>query len=402
MNKKLQKINTSFNQILKDFQPNHNYQEVWSDLGDGRKMMQRFPFELPKELKIKYPFIVYLMFTEIYNYPTLPRFEKVAWEIPILYKGNEFVLAHRKFGFDITAFRDSDELKSLAVEAIGQIIKAIPLVEAMINPKIEEQIQLGNITLESKYSQIRNRYLFFRGKLEDKDNSEITELKHRAKNFSWKNFGSKSEALNEYNRINMLQNTSAYFLYAMIDSYFSLLEHISVLLIPFLSHIKVVDLDFERFIGENWKKKLQVILQHKSNEEAVRRIEILDEIKEQIRNPMSHGYFHKNGKSFFVHMKGLGAIPFTLTKSATKYKFSDVSPDYMPISTIIQHFDGFDNFLNTQRTRFGLKYIMRDLPVAFDKRSVTEYRRRMRTDNSTEKYINEMIRKLEDSMNMDW
>jgi len=158
----------------------------------------------------------------------------------------------------------------------------------------------------------------------------------------------------------------------------------------------------EEFIGFNWKQKLQVILQHKVNTETNKKLEILDEIKEQIRNPISHGYFQKKGKSFYVHMNGLGAIPVTLTKSATKFKFSEFSSDYMSIETVLNHFDDFDKFLDTEKTRFGMRYIKRNLPVVFDKKSATKYRRRMRTEKSADNYINEVVQKLENMMNMDW
>jgi len=401
-NKKYKKIQQNFSYILKDFKPNLNYKEVWTDLGDGRKSLRQYPFELPTKLKVKFPFIIYLMFKEILDYPVLPRLEKVAWEIPILYKNQEFVLAHRKFGFDISSFRESEELHKLAISAIEKIATATPLVEALVNPKIQEKVELGNITLENKYTQIRNRYLFFREKLECTDNNDAIKLKTKLENFSWDNFKNAQEAEIGYNEIRRLQNSNSYYLFAMIDSYFSLVEHITVLLVPFLSHIKIKDLQLENFIGKNWKDKLQIVLEHKENKEANKKIEILDEIKEQIRNPMSHGYFHKKGKSFFVHMNGLGTVPFTLTKSSTKYKFSDVSTDHMPPQTIIKHFDDFEEYLDSVSTKYGMKYIKRDLPVAFDQTSSTTYRRRMRTEKSTERYIKETINELENALNMDW
>lgn len=399
---KYDKIKCNFQQILRDFEPNLKYSEPWVDLGGGRKSLQRYPFEIPKEAKIKFPFIVYLMFVDILEYSILPRFEKVAWEIPILFKKKEFVLAHRKFGFDISSFQESQELNELAIEAILKINKAIPLVEILINPKIQEQVNLGNITIESKYTQIRNRYLFFRRKLEDEENSDIIKLKAKVKDFSWDKFKTPEEANEGYNEIARLRSSDTYYLYAMIDCYFSLLEHISVLMIPFLSHIKINRINIEEFMGLNWKPKLQIILEHKTNPQTNQKLEILNEIKQQIRNPISHGYFYKKGKSFYVHMRGLGVIPLTLSKSPTKFKFSELGSDYMSIKTICKHFDDFDNYLETGKTKFGIKYIKRNLPVSYDKNSASKYRRRMRTEKSADRYIQETIQNLENSINMDW
>lgn len=390
--------------ILKDFEPNLNYEEIWVDsgIGNGTRTLQRFSCEIPQNLKIKTPFIVYLLFREIYTYPILPRFEKVAWEIPILYKNHDFVLAHRKFGFGVSTSKQSKDYEEKAIEVLQQIKYAIPYVEELINPIVKEQVKKGKITLESKYTEVYNRYLFFREKLSVKNKKEGDDIRSKIKNFSWDNFNSNEEAVKGYKEIQRLRQTNHYYLYAMIDSYFSLLEHVSVLLLPFMSHIEIEDVDISQYIGSNWKPKLQLILNHKKNKEANKKIEILNEIKENIRNPVSHGNFLKKGKSFFVHMNGLGAIPFTLTKSKIKYKFSSSNKDFMPISDVIKHFDDFDNYLDTWKTKNGMKYIKRDLPVPFDKKSATEFRRRLRTEKSTEKYIEETIWDLTNVINMDW
>jgi hypothetical protein len=145
---------------------------------------------------------------------------------------------------------------------------------------------------------------------------------------------------------------------------------------------------------------LKVVLHSKADKEATKFIEILEEIKEQIRNPASHGHFYKKGNSFYVHMDNLGAIPFTLTR--TNFKFSLYSKTYMSYSEVCKHFDDFDKFLETSDTKFEILFIERNLPVAFNKDSVTTYRRRMRTFKSTKKYITDTISELENHFNMDW
>lgn len=398
----MKKVKKTFEYLLKDFEPNLNYRENWTDLGNGTRTLKRYPFKLTNDLKIKHPFIIYIMFVNIKKYPTLPIFEKVLWEIPILYKGQNFVLAHRKFGFDISSDKENDELSNLATEAISQIIKAIPHTEVQISDLIKERVNLGKVTIESRYSEIRNRYLFNREKLFETNNSDYQELSLAIKKFKPELYENVEDFEKNYQKIQRLKSMQSYYLLSMIDAYFSLLEHTFVLLVPFAKHLNVSTINLEEFIGENWKKKLQLILQHKTNKESAKFIEILDEIKEQIRNPASHGHFHKKGSSLYVHMDGLGAIPFTLTKSRTNFKFSFASKEYMPFSEICSHFDNFDKFLENYDTKFAMKYIKRDLPVAFDKKSSTTYKRRMVSENSTEKYIKETVRELENMMNMDW
>jgi hypothetical protein len=398
----MKKAKKTFDYLLKDFEPNLKYSENWTDLGNGTKSLIRYPFKLTNDLKVKHPFIIYIMFVNIKKYPRLPIFEKVLWEIPILYKGHNFVLAHRKFGFDISSNKETKELSNLALEAMSNIKKAIPHTEAQISDLIKEKVYQGKVTIESQYSKIRNRYIFNREKYSEKNNSDFQKLKTAIDNFKPELYEKVEDFEENYNKIQRLKSMQSYYILSMIDAYFSLLEHVFVLLIPFTKHLKVSEINLEEFIGNNWKQKLQIILKHKTNKESAKFIEILDEIKEQIRNPASHGHFHKKGNSFYVHMDGLGAIPFTLTKSKTNFKFSLFSKASMSFSEICSHFDDFDNYLETYDTKFGMRYIKRDLPVAFDKKSSTTYKRRMITDKSTENYINETVRELENMMNMDW
>lgn len=399
----MEKAKKTFDYLLKDFSPNFDYRDSWipSEHGGG-KTLERYSIELPNELRISHPFIVFLMFKEIKEYPNLGMFEKVLWEIPIFYKDVQFVLAHKKFGFSICANEKKENYVELGLEAMTLIYKAIPFTEALVNSIIHEKVNQGNVTIESKYNKMRNRYLFFREKALNGDvcdGTRLTELKDKS---GISNFNNGEEYEAHYKLMSRYSSAKTYYLLAMIDAYFSLLEHISILLLPFVKEVKIREVKIDNFLGLTWKAKLRTVLQYKTNKPASKYLEILDEIKEQIRNPASHGDYFKNGNSFYVHINGTGAIPFTLTKSQQNFKFSDASKSFITIQNIVKHFDDFDEYLDTSDTRFGMMYIKRDLPVAFDSKSVTSCRRRIRTEKSTKKYIADTIREIENSMNMDW
>ena len=74
----------------------------------------------------------------------------------------------------------------------------------------------------------------------------------------------------------------------------------------------------------------------------------------------------------------------------------------MTAENIVKHFDDFDSYLDTLDTCFGMLYIKRDLPVAFDTKSVATCRRRTKTEKSTIKYIDDTLQEINRSMNMDW
>lgn len=399
----MEKTQKTFDYLLRDFEPNLHYQDTWIPYENtGSKMLERYHVELPKELNVRYPFIVFLMFKVIKGYPNLGMFEKILWEIPICYKGVQLVLAHKKFGFTISANQKKENYESIAHEAMAAIHKAIPFTEALVNPIIHEKVNQGNVTIESKYTKMRNRYLFFREKALHGNTSDTEKLSALKAESGIANFKDGESYQAHFDLMSRYSSAKTYYLLAMIDAYFSLLEHISILLLPFVKEIKIKEIKLDHFMGLTWKAKLRTVLQYKTNKSALRYLEILDEIKEQIRNPASHGDYYKNGSSFYVHISGTGAIPFTLTQAKQNFKFSESGKTFISIENIVKHFDDFDQYLETANTCFGMMYIKKNLPVAFDSKSVATCRRRIRTEKSTKRFIADSIREIENAMNMDW
>ncbi|MNF97361.1 hypothetical protein D3C84_801880 [compost metagenome] len=102
-------------------------------------------------------------------------------------------------------------------------------------------------------------------------------------------------------------------------------------------------------------------------------------------------------------MDNLGAIPFTLTRSKTDINYSFDDNSEIAFKNIIDEFNSFDSYLKTDpRTVYAMQYVLRGLPVFYDKKSVSTYRKRMVSQQSTERYINETVRDIENHMNMDW
>lgn len=78
---------------------------------------------------------------------------------------------------------------------------------------------------------------------------------------------------------------------AMIDAYFSRLEHFLVLALPFVGYKRDSD-DLSQFIGSLWSDKFRRIFEIK-NKEVQQHYDVLVGIKEKYRNTFAHGGFEK-------------------------------------------------------------------------------------------------------------
>ena len=398
MSTKTATIQKNFDYFLKDFEADPTPKINWVDLGNGSRMTKTNYIELPTKLRIYYPYIVFIILAHLKKMSFGGRWEKVAWEIPIKYKGVPFMLSHRKFGFFISSSEESEEINKLGIELIENLHKAIPYAEKLVEPDIRALVQTGEISIDNQYSSILLRYQFF------KENAKKEfRKKNIGKDFKINYEGSKRAATNSYHKYLKLVNAKYYFITAMLDSYFSLLEHTFVLLLPFIPTYISEEINLETFISYNWKQKYKLIFPLANDKTALQLLERLDKIKEDFRNPMSHGYLLKDGNSFYVHFKNLGAIPVTLTKSERNLKYGFETKLHFTFEDICKCFDEFDKYLKTsESTKYGMQYIKHELLISFDNNSRTQYKKNMKSTRYFQLYVEKMLRLSDDAGNMDW
>lgn len=155
---------------------------------------------IPEEIK-PLPYTVFITLCKLAGYGYFGREEKVAWAIPVTYKGVPFLLAHRKSGFKVSSTGSPDRSDELATEMIGQLNRAIGIADRLMEEEIKGRVRAGKVTVINKYHVLREMYRFFRGKADASFAAAATR-------------------------------EGFYYAVAMLDAFFSLLEHVLILLLP--------------------------------------------------------------------------------------------------------------------------------------------------------------------------
>ena len=337
------------------------------------------------------PYIVFLIFVHFLGFRHWGRSEKVAWDIPVLFAAQPLLLRHQKFGFQILCPSDNVPDDRIVQRALTAINKAIPLVAKLVEPILRQKLECGEMTLYNDFHHLRDRYWFFRSQcVERKDESEGPMTKP----LSWK------DGVHNINvKIRELQESSHYAV-AAIDAYFSLLEHILVLLAAFLDEPPV---NMVEFIGSMWDRKFRSIFDVKNGSITKRYFDELKLNKERYRNFFAHGNFRKEGGSILVHVKRVGAIPFTLTKFDNPFDLPFHHLDLLSVNKLFKFFDSFDSFMGTAKeSKYGYRFIGSGLPVAFDPQSRAEYKAAMESDAAFDALIHRHFYFADQAVNMDW
>jgi len=317
------------------------------------------------------PELLQLIFGGILKLTIYGQKEKLRWEIPFRYKGIHCSFALQKFGLRlyISCANDTDlDCDKLHKEIIGKLKKRIQTIEkTILIPFAQTQIKEGHVTIVNQYHSLENRYVYFREKAEK---ASKRKLKSKGKNFT-----EDMQKLLQYNysrRIDVFYNALA-----MLDAYFSLLEHLFVLVRPFQNGKP----DLVNYISEYWGDKFIKLFDIKKNPTAKSFYDRLDLIKERYRNFYAHGAFEKAGASLYIHFPSLGAIPAQLTriKNSPHFNFFPIEEDkFKEICTTI---DEFNQWLRADSTGLSnvIRYIESGLNIPCDRKSLQQIKTAMKS-----------------------
>jgi len=326
--------------------------------------------------------------------------EKVRWTIPFNYKEFSCTFALQKSGLFLYVSRNEQPpavLDKAALEIIKKIKSSINRVEkTLLIPYAQHQIESGNITIANHYLVLRNRYVYFREKAEN-----TLRRQSRIKNSQTNDIKDFVKVLNDkLKKMFKAENELFYNTIAMLDAYFSFLEHLFVLIMPLCrDNIHLVD-----FIGKLWAVKYKLLFDISSNLEAKSFYDKLDSIKERFRNFYAHGAFGKGGTSLFFHFPNIGAIPAQLSevKKGPHFDFFPIQKDNF--KDICRTIDDFEKWLKSEGPVFAMaiKFVESGLDVPCDKQSLKIIRSAMASDKKLDALIQRYSYLWEMHTNMDY
>ena len=212
-------------------------------------------------------YLVYFLLVDLLKFENLGQFEKVAWSIPIDYRGKAYLIEYRKMGVGVFV---QDKLldEPAAVEITKKINRAIRIAEPYFDELAENAITHSKVNLTNKHRPFFNKYLYFLS-LYEKHCSNLNKQSH--------------EQIQE----------SIWLAIATIESFFSWSEHIFIHLALLTGRItsgpQAINL-----ISDDWDKKFKAALDI-SNAEINKWFNELTLIKKEIRNFVAHGGAGKNG-----------------------------------------------------------------------------------------------------------
>jgi len=341
-----------------------------------------------KHLDVDYiePFMLYIIFVQLLEFEhEYKPFEKVLYEIPFQYKEHYCMFSMEKFGLKLVI--DTED-KTILEGIFKKLKSASKITKKLLKPTITQSIDNGDFTIENNSEILRQRYQYFKGRIElvlsDFEDEKQIEPK-------W--------LMGRYNRKIRLEKEVIFNTQAMLDAYFSFQEHILILLLPF-TNLNFKNERITVLLNSNWTEKFNEVFQPTSKPKVMRHFLALKEIKE-LRNKYAHGGFNKGEAALLAHVEGVGALPVELP-SYKERGFSFLLINDIDYDKICEIIDSFESYLAKSEWSRALKILECGIDMRFDKNFISEINNAISSEEMLGYFIYKETESNDREVNMDW
>jgi hypothetical protein len=346
--------------------------------------------------KLSEYYLVYFMFIDLLEYNYIGHSEKVAWSIPIEYKGKYYVLEHRKLGFGLFIKNENTD-EVFALEIVELITKAINKAKPYFEWRAKTALNSPQINLLNRCDDLLQRYLYFRSMYDIKykeyitRKDEVIRKTHKTKNGEYTSVS--------YPSIDILKQAE-WLGISVVDSFFSWTEHIFIHLAVITNGISkgtdVADLSIS-----DWQDKFKKAIPLE-DPDVIKMYNELIIIRKQISNYIAHGSFGKNGEAFTFH-SGAGAAPVVLSYSKGKYNTSLTKIDPESDESVFKTIDKFITFLHEGPTGPAMLYLQESgLPTILTLSKKGTYKSALKSFAEMNELIEHLNYQFDQAANMDW
>ncbi len=338
-------------------------------------------------------YLIFLLLVDLLGFKYWGPAEKVAYVIPIEFKGRRYSIIYAKFGMKIEY---SEGGNGEAVYAV--LKKGMRAAKPYYLWRAEQASISSDLNLISKCPQLWDKYNFLREQSEtlmrkfeaEKDNAIVEKGYNESGSFSW---SSVSYPAYEF------QSQALWLHETAVDAFFAWCEqalvHMAVLMGKLTSGKEIAEL-----LKCEFGEKCKLVLNLSNADDKSIYDDILD-LRVQLRNYVAHGSFGKDGSTFQFHSR-VGAVPLKILDSGARSGFSFGTDNERDWANDYARIDSFLSRLWFGRRQPAKQYLERGLPCVLTYATDGTYQRAMQNEDEMRKFIEYLSRQIDDAANMDF
>lgn len=339
-------------------------------------------------------YFVYFLLHDLLGFRDLGQFEKLAWSIPIWFRGQVFLIEHRKMGLGVFC-ADAAQHEDAASELVQRIWSACKVAEPYFKARAIQAVEAGELNIHNHHATLWGRYRYLRQRLkaavraQGKADAKPPVRVQRSPS-SWSISTRHCWVARE--RVAWLTQT-------VIEAFFAWTEHAFVHCAVLRGQVTAGPA-LMSLTKDEWRLKFKAAFDV-SDPEWKRHLDALLHVREEHRNYVAHGAFGKDGRAFDFH-SGAGATPLRIEMSGARPRVTmhtlSVSADAASIVTIEAFVTAF-----RRRARPQWLYLESGLVTILTFTLNGFYAQGMASAREMRQLIDYFSReKADDAANMDW
>ncbi len=344
------------------------------------------------------PALVLFLFNRVLGYRQIDPGDKGRWALGCSVAGQPVAFFDRKFGFEILVARGSTLEKKRILFPLKAALRVVE--EELLVSAANEQIHDCRVAVINRFGEFSHRYQYFRTKADELFAQAKIRPADREGLEGLEIFSAVTAGMN---RAAVAEREAFFLSVAMVDAYFSLLEHRLILLRAFTGKPMAAG-DFEKLLGANWERKMVTVLDlNLKGKDGKAMLGQLRRIKERIRNPFAHGGVENDRGSIYVQLPGFGAVPgnFSRAKDSVRFNFRPIQSD--DHSAMCGVFDRLDAIFEAGDLSLPHRFLDVGVDPAFDAVTLAEYAAAIKGGPDTvEEWIEAWSREWERHRNADY
>jgi hypothetical protein len=342
-------------------------------------------------------YLVYFLLVELLKFPHTGREEKVAWTIPVDYRGSCAWIQHQKMGLGVFSTATEDR-ELVAQQIVNAIQRGVTAATPFFDHLASEAAAGSKLNVRNNSVWLLSRYEYLREQFREKATSAEARKGDVVKTEKTSSDGTKSESYS-FPAL-ALKQEAAWLGVAAIDAFFSWTEHVLIHIAVLRGRLKTGE-DVAELAAANWSEKVKAAIG--LDDGALK--PLVDEllaVRRQIRNYLAHGAFGKQGEAFKFHSRA-GAVPVNMTDTDGTNRFSIWFGESFDEAGAIDTADRFAKRLWDGDLAPAKIYIQNaGLPIILPYATDGTYERAMASVEDMKCLVASLTREMDNAANMDW
>lgn len=341
-------------------------------------------------------YLVYFLLVELLRFPHEGPEEKVAWTIPLDYRGDLFTIEHRKMGLGLF-HPEPERMAAEATEIVNRIHKATRAARPFFDWFADTRVAQSAINVANHSQPLYQRYRYLRQAAQD--HSDTAEKRKAERRAVAKGKTDLSQLTEMWIADWHTEPQPQWMALSAVEAYFSWTEHALIHLAILQGRITTGTQVASLATGD-WTGKFKAAIDV-TEAGANTLLDRVLAVRQDLRNHVAHGAFGKQGEAFSFHSPA-GAVPVLLPHRTGPQHFRFGNGLAFDALKVFQVLDDFEAYMFAGARAPAREFLLENRYPTVLTMARSSYVAAMRSPEAMTEFLRYWGDQVDRSANMDW